>query len=263
MGIEGKTIVFTGKISMTRNEAWALVEAHGGVVGPDISKSTDYLVVGEKSGSKLVRASLLGIKTLSEEQFRDLLKPKTSDETPLTHIELLELESHTIHKICKWCNRAYKIWDNISDYNTCCICELKESKCPNCNYRPIFVSDFGLYHCMLCGLWFSAPFYIDSNITKHIHYWSNAQIQDTKIYKTCIGCSCRIEVTDSDLKAQSYKRAQAPTWVKEWEIRGRDLEVQRIKEKIQENKEREAEDFVKSLTEEQVNALKVSLEVPE
>ena len=73
MSIEGKTIVFTGKISQPRHAFQAMVEDHGGIAGGDITKSTDYLVVGEKPGSKLVRATMLGIPTITEDQFLKLL----------------------------------------------------------------------------------------------------------------------------------------------------------------------------------------------
>lgn len=76
MSIQGKTIVFTGKISKPRHEFQRMVEQHGGIAGSDVSKGTDYLVVGEKPGSKLFRAGMLGIQTLSEEEFMKLLEDK-------------------------------------------------------------------------------------------------------------------------------------------------------------------------------------------
>lgn len=78
MSIQGKTIVFTGKISKPRHEFQRLVEEHGGIAGSDVSSHTDYLVVGEKPGSKLARADMLGIKIITEERFMELLK----DEVP-------------------------------------------------------------------------------------------------------------------------------------------------------------------------------------
>ena len=61
MSIQGKTIVFTGKISKPRHEFQRLVEEHGGINGLSVTRSTDYLVVGEKPGSKLFAATSLGI----------------------------------------------------------------------------------------------------------------------------------------------------------------------------------------------------------
>ena len=74
MSIQGKTIVFTGKISQPRHEFQRMVEEHGGIAGGDVSKSTDYLVVGEKPGSKLFKAASLGIQTISEDEFLKLLE---------------------------------------------------------------------------------------------------------------------------------------------------------------------------------------------
>ncbi len=54
---------------MTRDEAAARVKALGGKVGSSISSKTDYLVAGEKAGSKLQKAEKLGVKILSEEEF--------------------------------------------------------------------------------------------------------------------------------------------------------------------------------------------------
>jgi len=74
MSIQGKTIVFTGKISKPRHEFQRLVEDYGGIAGNDVTSNTDYLVVGEKPGSKLFRAVSQDVPTISEEQFFELLK---------------------------------------------------------------------------------------------------------------------------------------------------------------------------------------------
>jgi len=74
MSIQGKTIVFTGKISKPRHEFQSLVEDHGGIAGLDVTRSTDYLVVGENPGSKLFRAVSQGIPTISEDEFLKLLE---------------------------------------------------------------------------------------------------------------------------------------------------------------------------------------------
>ena len=66
----GKTYVFTGKLSkMTREEAAELVRKMGGKVVDSVSSKVDYVVAGEKAGSKLDKARKLGIKILSEEEF--------------------------------------------------------------------------------------------------------------------------------------------------------------------------------------------------
>ncbi len=72
--LEGKTLVLTGTLpTLTRSEAAALIEAAGGKVTSSVSKSTDYVVAGEKAGSKREKAMKLGIPTLSEEDLRQLL----------------------------------------------------------------------------------------------------------------------------------------------------------------------------------------------
>lgn len=125
MSIQGKTVVFTGKISKPRHEFQAMVEAHGGIAGPDVTKNTDYLVVGEKPGTKLVRASMLGIPTISEEDFLKLLEePETEQETPLSPEELRELKSHLVTSVCNSCGKEYEQWDSIPNCHTCPVCEI-------------------------------------------------------------------------------------------------------------------------------------------
>lgn len=74
-GLGGKAFVFTGALSsLTRDEAARLVEQHGGRVVSTVSRKTDYVVVGDNPGSKLERAQALGIRILTEEEFRQLLR---------------------------------------------------------------------------------------------------------------------------------------------------------------------------------------------
>lgn len=73
--LAGKTFVFTGTLkSMTRAQAEALVKAAGGRVSSNVSRKTDYVIVGEEPGSKLERARALGVTVLSEEEFRKLIE---------------------------------------------------------------------------------------------------------------------------------------------------------------------------------------------
>jgi DNA ligase (NAD+) len=72
--LAGKSFVLTGKLpSLTRAEAQALIEARGGRVSGSVSKGTDYVVAGEDPGSKLAKASRLGVATLDEDALRKLL----------------------------------------------------------------------------------------------------------------------------------------------------------------------------------------------
>ncbi len=70
----GKTFVVTGKLEkITREEIHALVEQHGGKTSSSVSKNTDYLVAGEKAGSKLAKAEQLSVTVLSETEWKELL----------------------------------------------------------------------------------------------------------------------------------------------------------------------------------------------
>ncbi len=73
--LEGKTFLFTGKLTLfTRNEAQVMVEKHGGTNLSGVTKKLNYLVAGEKAGSKLAKAEKLGtVEVLSEQQFLDLM----------------------------------------------------------------------------------------------------------------------------------------------------------------------------------------------
>ncbi|MCS7210101.1 MAG: NAD-dependent DNA ligase LigA [Chloroherpetonaceae bacterium] len=72
--IAGKTFVFTGALSVTRDEATRMVLERGGKVASSVSKKTDYVVAGEEAGSKLAKAKELGIRVLSEQEFMQMLE---------------------------------------------------------------------------------------------------------------------------------------------------------------------------------------------
>lgn len=72
--LAGKTFVVTGTLAtLSREEAKDRIEALGGRVASSVSRSTDYLVVGERAGSKLAAARRLGTTTMDEERFLDVL----------------------------------------------------------------------------------------------------------------------------------------------------------------------------------------------
>ena len=71
---EGKVFVITGTLSAPRNEIKALIEQHGGKVTGSVSKKTDFLVAGESAGSKLTKATELGVQVLSESDLLEMLK---------------------------------------------------------------------------------------------------------------------------------------------------------------------------------------------
>ena len=69
----GKTVVFTGTISIARSEAKKAVESLGGKVSGSVSKKTDYVVAGENPGSKLDKARQLGVTIITEDEFREMV----------------------------------------------------------------------------------------------------------------------------------------------------------------------------------------------
>ena len=73
--LTGRTFVITGTLpTLSRNEAKAFVERHGGKVAGSVSGNTDYVVVGENPGSKLAKATELGIPVLDEAALRGLVE---------------------------------------------------------------------------------------------------------------------------------------------------------------------------------------------
>lgn len=70
----GKTVVLTGTLeNYSREEASALIRAAGGKTSSSVSAETDFVLAGDKAGSKLAKAEQLGVKVLSEDEFKTLL----------------------------------------------------------------------------------------------------------------------------------------------------------------------------------------------
>ena len=68
----GQTVVITGTLpTLSREEAEALVAAHGGHAASSVSKKTAFVVVGENAGGKLQKATELGVPVLTEAEFRE------------------------------------------------------------------------------------------------------------------------------------------------------------------------------------------------
>ena len=72
---KGMTFVLTGALSLyTRDEASAIIEQFGGKTSSSVSKKTSVVLAGEDAGSKLRKATELGIKVINEEEFAEMIK---------------------------------------------------------------------------------------------------------------------------------------------------------------------------------------------
>jgi len=72
--LAGKKLVLTGTLpSLSREEATRLIEEAGGMVSGSVSRNTDYVVVGEKAGSKLAEAQKQGLPLLDETGLKEIL----------------------------------------------------------------------------------------------------------------------------------------------------------------------------------------------
>jgi len=75
--LSGKTLVVTGTLpGFSRQEAEDAIRAAGGHPGSSVSAKTDYLVAGDKAGSKLAKAEKLGVAILDEDGFRQILEER-------------------------------------------------------------------------------------------------------------------------------------------------------------------------------------------
>lgn len=78
--LAGKTVVVTGTlVHYKREEIQELIARHGGRAASSVSKNTDFVVAGEKAGSKLDKARELGVKVLSEKEFESLVDGKVEE----------------------------------------------------------------------------------------------------------------------------------------------------------------------------------------
>jgi len=73
----GLTFVLTGTLTeFTRDEASAIIENAGGKVSSSVSKKTSIVLAGEAAGSKLKKANDLGVRVISEAEFKEMIKPE-------------------------------------------------------------------------------------------------------------------------------------------------------------------------------------------
>lgn len=72
---DGDIFVLTGTLEKySRKDLQIIIENHGGKVSSAVSKKTDYLIYGEKAGSKLKKATDLGVKRLNEEEAYEMFE---------------------------------------------------------------------------------------------------------------------------------------------------------------------------------------------
>jgi DNA ligase (NAD+) len=73
--LKGKSFVLTGSLdSMSRDQAKEKIRLFGGEIADSVSKNTNYLILGKEPGSKLAKAKELGVKTVSEKEFLEMIK---------------------------------------------------------------------------------------------------------------------------------------------------------------------------------------------
>lgn len=72
-GLDGKTFVISGTLpALSRDEAVELIRRNGGKITSSVSSRTDFLLVGEKPGTKLKKAQQLGVAQISEDELRHM-----------------------------------------------------------------------------------------------------------------------------------------------------------------------------------------------
>ena len=71
----GKTFVLTGTLpTLSRDEASEMIRVRGGKASSSVSKKTDFVLAGEKAGSKLDKANALGVRVITEAEFLAMLE---------------------------------------------------------------------------------------------------------------------------------------------------------------------------------------------
>ena len=107
--LEGKNIVFTGRGFLVRSELMRLARQAGANVESIVTKKCDILIVGEKPGSKLRKAKILGCEIITTNDFKELLECKRKNKENFIDEDILNInvsknisESINIFKIQKF-----------------------------------------------------------------------------------------------------------------------------------------------------------------
>ena len=92
--LKGLAVVITGRLkTMTRKEAWVILEEMGATIRCRVSKRTDLVLIGSNPGQNAKRAHQLGLKVISEDdvlrenlwEMRVTVKPQPSQPSPLSN----------------------------------------------------------------------------------------------------------------------------------------------------------------------------------
>ncbi len=178
---ENRTFMFTGRISVTRKTAQEAVVRAGGIPGSSVCSTTDFLVVGDKPGSKLEKANYWDVPLLTEDEFWNMLKvyeielgPEEWEENGivvldekafLLMLDLLEWKQAVDEKesIEKEERRIRKLWEPKSwedmdvlnvlfeEYSDVTDELLPPAICPHCNWIIPYSVHRTRYYCFNCN----------------------------------------------------------------------------------------------------------------
>jgi len=108
--------MFTGRISVTRKRAQAIVEELGGTAGSSVSRNTDFLVVGEDYGSKFTHAQMLDVKCIDEDAFWAVVNEARVEEEDYSNLKGTLTESTFFNILDKLDAKAREAKDKKEDY---------------------------------------------------------------------------------------------------------------------------------------------------
>ena len=106
----GKIVVATGKLEhYTRDGIQNKLLEIGAIPASSVTKKTNYLIVGEKAGSKLTKAQQLGVPTLTEEEFEVIKRHPIIGASILKNLALHQDEPivKVAYEICRWHHERY------------------------------------------------------------------------------------------------------------------------------------------------------------
>ena len=89
--LEGKNIVFTGRGFLVRSELMRLARQAGANVESVVTKKCDILIVGEKPGSKLRKAKILGCEIITTNDFKEILECKRKNKENFIDEDILKI----------------------------------------------------------------------------------------------------------------------------------------------------------------------------